>query len=99
MGNLHAVAWTSADNIKDTGVREPVELPFLRRIKCGPRFAGGSAAGLKLHWRRLHSRRDVAVNQPKGRVFLLILLDVARIECRQLDDIVDASDVARLKTF
>src|SRR6185436_19718047 len=99
MGNLHAVAWTNAHNIKDTRVCETVELPFLWGIKRWPRLAGGPSAGLKLHRRRLHAPGDVAVNQPKGRVFLLILLDIARIESRQLDDVVDASDVARFKTF
>src|SRR4029079_6400995 len=99
MGNLHAVARTDAHNVKDTGVRETVKLPFLRCIKGRPRLAGGSTAGLKLHRRRLHTRGDVSVNQPKGWIFFLILLDFARIERRQLDDVVDASDVARLKTL
>src|SRR4026209_391656 len=99
MGNLHAVARTNAYNIKNPRMSETVKLPFLRGIKRGPRLASGSAAGLELHRRRLHTSGDVAVNQPKRRVFLLVLFDVAQIERRQLDDVVNASDIAWLKAF
>jgi hypothetical protein len=76
---------------------EAVELPLLRRIKCRPRLAGSAAAGLQLHRRGLHFRGDVAIDQAEGRVLFLVLLDVGGVEGRQLGNVVDALDVARLK--
>ena len=96
--DLHAVAGAHADDVKIARVRQAVHLPFLRRVQCRPRLAGGAAGGLQLHRRRLHFGEHIAIDQAEGRVLFLVFLDVGGVEHRQLDDVVDALDVARFQT-
>ena len=82
--DLHAVAGAHAADVKHAGMGEPVQLPLLWRVKRRPWFAGGAAAGLQLHRRRLHSSGDVAVDQAEGWVLFWSFLMSAELNIGSL---------------
>ena len=95
--DLDDIARPPADQIQAAPAGQRVELPFHRPIQRRPWRAGGSAAGMDLDRHVLEVLPSEALDVAERREFGLVVLDVVGIEHRQLDDVVETGDVARLQ--
>ena len=96
--DLHHVARPHAVDIEGARGAERVPLPFGDAVQRDPRLAGRAAAGHELGRRMRQVLGEVRKSRQHAerRVLLLVGLDVFRVVDRQLGDVVEALDVARL---